>query len=129
MDLTKLLAICIVATALILIVNPHRSDYAVLISLASGAVLLVMTIAKIFPAIESFKERFYWNETAEECLLIAVKALGISYLSGFVADTCRDFGQSAMASRAEFAGKCAIFLLTLPLLYRIIELSVQIAKL
>jgi len=37
------------------------------------------------------------------------------YLSGFISDLCRDAGQTALASKAEIAGKCAIFLLCVPL--------------
>ena len=58
-----------------------------------------------------------------------VKALGIAYISEFAADTCRDFGQSALAAKAEFAGKCAIFILCVPPAISVLEAAFKVAGL
>lgn len=129
MDLIKIFAVCLIATVLILLLNQYRGEYALLVSLSTGTVLLLIILAKIYPLTEQLTARMQLNETTASCVKIAAKTLGIAFLSGFVADTCRDFGQSAMASRAELAGKCAIFLLSLPLLFEILDTSVKLASL
>ena len=57
---------------------------------------------------------------------VAFKALGICVVTGFIADLCRDAGQSALASRAELAGRCAVFILSLPLLNSLLETARKI---
>ncbi|MFQ8952752.1 MAG: SpoIIIAC/SpoIIIAD family protein [Oscillospiraceae bacterium] len=50
---------------------------------------------------------------------MALKALGIGYITGFIADACRDGDRQALR-KAELAGKCAVFIL-LPLIASILE--------
>ena len=51
-----------------------------------------------------------------EYISVSLKALVIGYLSKFAADTCKDCGQTALAGKAEFAGKAIIFIIALPVL-------------
>ena len=57
---------------------------------------------------------------------VVLKAVGIGWLTRFISDTCRDSGLASIASGAELAGRCAIFLLSLPLLLKLMEIAKQI---
>ena len=54
---------------------------------------------------------------------VALKALGIGYVTGFAADICRDAGQTSLASITETVGRCGIFLLSLPLVLNVVDLA------
>jgi len=58
----------------------------------------------------------------------ALKALGIGYITTFIADSCRDAGQANLASVSEFAGRCAIFILSLPLILSVMETALGFIK-
>jgi len=58
----------------------------------------------------------------------ALKAMGIGYITSFVADACTDAGLTALAAKAQFAGKCAIFLLSVPLVLSILETAIGFVK-
>ena len=47
---------------------------------------------------------------------------------GFISDACRDAGQQALASRAELAGRCAVFIVSLPLLEQILGTAAELIK-
>ena len=59
---------------------------------------------------------------------VALKAIGIGYITGFIADACRDGGQASLAGKAELAGKCAVFILVLPLIASILETALGFLK-
>lgn len=59
---------------------------------------------------------------------VALKALGICVITGFIADVCRDAGQTALANKAELAGRCAVFILSLPLLSSLLDTAVGFIK-
>ena len=63
-----------------------------------------------------------------EYFKVALKALGIGYITSFAADSCRDAGQSALASKAELAGKCAVWMLSLPLVVSVLKIAVGFIK-
>ncbi len=126
MDTVKILGICLIAATLCVLLRQYKAEYALLIGLLSGSIILAFLVGQIVPAFASLKvflgrfglETFYFS--------VALKAVGIGYITQFIADTCRDAGQSAIASKAEFAGRSGIFLLSLPLLQKILELTEQL---
>lgn len=126
--LIKILAICIITAVLAVTLKSKSGEYALLLSIGAGIVITVMLINAITPAIKNFNVLLKSYGISTEYFGVAVKAVGISYLSSFIADSCRDCGQSSLASKAEFAGKCAIFLLSLPLLTSVLETAVGFIK-
>ena len=59
---------------------------------------------------------------------VALKALGIGYITTFIADSCRDAGQANLAIKAELAGKCAIFILSVPLMLYVLDTALGFIK-
>lgn len=55
----------------------------------------------------------------------AVKILGVGYLSGMVADVCREFGEGGLASAAVIVGRLEILIISLPFLEKIIALAAE----
>ena len=53
--------------------------------------------------------------TAEETAALS-KGIGICIITELAADTCRDAGESALATAAELTGKTSLLLISLPLL-------------
>lgn len=116
MELFKILGICLVSAVLALILSSYKKEYAFFISVAAGVLIfglvlreLINPVTKIFNTVSSYGIKSSY-------ILIAVKALAIGHITQFVADTCRDFSQGAIAAKAEFAGKAAVFLIALPLI-------------
>ena len=55
---------------------------------------------------------------------ILLKSLGICLITQIACDTCRDIGETAIASRLETAGKAAMLLLILPMFLGLLEQAV-----
>lgn len=62
----------------------------------------------------------------EEYGAILFKALGICLLTQLAADACKDAGESALASKAELAGKLMLLMLALPLFEKIAQLAASL---
>ncbi len=121
MDLLKILGFCLITAILCLILKQQKSEYALLISIA-GTVLIVGFILKgIFIPLKLIGEKIEGYGIKSDYFKIALKALGIGYVTSFIADSCRDCGQANLAFKAELAGKCAIFLLSVPLILSVME--------
>lgn len=57
-----------------------------------------------------------------------IKALGIAVISESAADLCRDAGESAIASKTEFAAKIMIIYLALPVIKNLISLAFGVVE-
>ena len=115
MRLVSVLGICIIAAAVSVLLKRYSMEYSLLISLIAGAIILVMLISGISGKLLEL-QNIASQYSAASFYIIAVKTLGICILTGFIADTCREAGQLSLASKAEFAGRCAIFIISVPML-------------
>ncbi len=128
MEIFKVLGICIITAVLALILKQQKGEYAFLISLAGGLAVMIYIISGIVPQAAAIGMRLSEYGVNTEYFKIAFKALGIGYITSFVADACRDSGQASLAGKAELAGKCAVFLISLPLISGILKTALSLLK-
>ena len=120
MSLAQVLGICIIAAAVSVLLKRYNMEYSLLISLIAGGIVLIMLITYISGKLQEL-ENVALKYSAAPFFWVAVKALGICVLTGFIADACREAGQLSLASKAEFAGRCAIFVLSVPMLQSLLD--------
>lgn len=126
MELTTVLAICIIAAFICLMLSSYKPEYAAVIALIAGAYVFLLLLKGVIPTVKGLSAIISGAGLSSEYLKTALKALGVCYITQFAADLCRDFGQSALAGKAELAGKCAVFLLSVPLLSSIVEIAAKL---
>ncbi len=97
-----------------------------MLTLSVGATVLISVIAGVFPYIAELASFFKGFGEASRYFTVAMKAAAIGAVSSFAADTCRDFGQSAIAAKAELVGKAAIFIVSVPALKDLFEMLTRI---
>ena len=113
---------------LVLLLRAHRPEYALLTAAAAGLFLFFRLLDDLLAPLLELREMLCDAGVELSCFTVACKALGVCYLAQFVADLCRDFGQTSLAGRVELAGKCAVLALSLPLLRQLLELSISFLR-
>lgn len=117
----------VVAAVLAVMLRRYHAEYGMLLSLAVG-VFLLMALLNVLPqALGQVSDLLRAATLPGEYAVILFKALGICWLAQFAADSCRDAGESALASKVELAGKTAVLLTTLPLFSAVAELVTELA--
>ena len=125
--LLRVLPLLLVAAGITLVVKSRASEHSFLLIIATCATVLLYLLCEVFPHIRGITDMFKTSGNQTVYFKTALKALGIAYLTNFTADICRDFGQSALASMAELAGKCAIFALSVPLMCAVLQTALKFA--
>ena len=128
MEIFKILAICIITAVLAVVLKQQKGEYALMAALAGGTVVTLYILKGVLAQIEYINTKLLNNGINTEYFGVALKALGIGYVTGFIADICRDSGQASLASKAELAGKCAIFIISLPLISAVLETALSFLK-
>ena len=117
----------VVAAVLAVMLRRYHAEYGMLLSLAVG-VFLLMALLNVLPqALGQVSDLLRAAALPGEYAVILFKALGICWLAQFAADSCRDAGESALASKVELAVKTAVLLTTLPLFSAVAELVTELA--
>lgn len=111
----------VVAAALATVLRQRAPEQALLLSLGTGVLILIVVIQAGIPYFEEIKSLFEATGAQEEYVQILFKSLGICFVVQIACDACRDMGETAMASKAELAGKIAVLVISLPLFQRILS--------
>ena len=127
-DIFKILAILLVSAVISIILKQKNGEYALLVSVAAGIITAVFILEHLNSSMLTLKGYIEDYGIETEYFKVALKALGIGYVTSFIADACRDSGQTSLASKAELAGKAAIFVLSLPLLISVLNIAVGLVK-
>ena len=120
-EFLKISAVILVALGICVFLKTYRPEYSVLLTMAVSLVVIAVIISRVYPSIKTLKDIYYQSSGNQSNFAILIKTMVISYIAGFCGDTCRDFGQTALAQKVELAGRCAIFILTMPLLLTILQ--------
>lgn len=124
-EVIKVSATVIIAAVLIIVLRSKLPEYAFLLTVAVVVMAFVFVGGNLIGSINQLEDLFYQGGNNGVYFTTALKALGISYIAGFAADTCRDFGFSALAVTAETTGKIAVFVLSLPLVSAVLEAALK----
>lgn len=124
-EIIRTAAVIIVVSVLIISLRTRLNEYAFLLLIAAVCIVLLMVLGNLFSAFSKIRDLFNKSGNISEYFTVALKALGISYITTFAADSCRDFGLSALAQTSEIVGKIAIFILSLPLVTSILEAALR----
>mgnify|MGYP000177480434 CR=1 FL=1 len=111
MNIIGIVGTALIAAIFAVTLKRYNQEYAVIISIIAGVVIL----RNISPAVREITTLLSGVGLTQEYGLILFKTLGICFLAQFAADSCRDAGESALASKVELAGKISILVLSLPL--------------
>ncbi len=123
----RLAAFAVIAALLTLTVRASRPEAGTMVALAAGAMLLVAAVSRLSEAAQALSGMADRLSADADTVKTLMKLLGIAYLTEFAAQACRDAGETGIAAKTELCGKCALFLLSLPLLENVATLAASLS--
>lgn len=111
----------IVAVLCALLLKNEKAEYAVFISMAGCLLIFLFGISKLEVILAAINRFQGYLGAGSEYLPVLLRIVGITYLTEFSADLCRDAGFSAVAGQVELAGKLTIMAVSLPILLALLE--------
>ena len=124
----NIVGIAVVSSVLFGVVKKYSPEYGVLVEAGAVVIILWLAYPYLCDIIDFFSEYTGVSGIDSDYLKIVVKTLGTAMITQFSADVCRDSGETAMASKVEFAGKILIAAMALPVAKAIIELAVSMIR-
>lgn len=112
----------VVAAALVVVLRQTKPEYAMLVSLATGIFILYKVLNDLVPVVAQIDTIFSTSGVSAQYGEILFKALGISLITQIACDTCKDAGESAIASKLEMAGRIAVLAVSLPLFTQVLSI-------
>lgn len=119
--LYKIIAVGLISALIIICLKSANSELAAPVSIASGLLILLMTVSYVKEFVSFFKDMANVAGLDDGIYKIVLKVLAISYLSEFVSGAVEDLGQKNLSEKIQFASKTIMIVLAMPLLKNLIE--------
>ncbi len=126
MDIFKVVGIGLIATATAIVLKPQKPEISMQIAILAGIIIFIFMLAKLSSVIELISTFAHKAGIEATFLKTIIKITGIAYVTEFAASICRDSGESALASKLEFAGKVIIITLAVPIFGALMNLLMKI---
>lgn len=116
MDIIKTAAVGIGAVLLALMFKNQRPEFATLINLACCLFIFFCVMYKMQDVFSYVAELSDYINIEQTYIVSIMKMIGITYISEFASDICRDVGYSSVAGQIQVFAKLSIILLSMPVL-------------
>lgn len=127
MDVMKMAGLSVLAAVAAVILRRLRPEMGMAVSLAAGIMLLALAVPLLSEVVGGLASLAQQGGVGDTYLQQLLKIAGISLLTDFAAQTCRDAGEDGLAMKTELAGRVMLISLALPairtLLTRLLALA------
>lgn len=122
MIMYRIIGVGIIGAVLSVLIKQHRPEMAMTVPILTSAVILMMCLPYLNTVISAF------NDIADRAgielshMRTVIKIIGVAYVCQFASDICADAGEKTIAGRIELGGRIIIIMLSLPIIYGLLEL-------
>lgn len=124
----KALGIGLVTVASSLLIKPSRPEFSFFISLTGTLIVFLICVKEIESYLSSFLGLLFDAGFNAAYFSVALKAVGIGYITEFAADTASDSGLNGLASKISLAGRTLLFIVALPVIKDLLSLAVRLVE-
>ena len=118
----KIIGIGITGAILSLLVKQYRPDFAIALPILTAVAIFVLCVPYIETGLKALSDITDMSGIDMDKAGIVIKIIGGSYIFQFASDICVDAGERSVASKIELSGKLVIIAMSMPIIYRLLDL-------
>lgn len=128
MDIISICAVCLITAILARLIKQGSPEIGFAVSAVAVFIVLVALTENISSVFDEMGELASRAGISNGYVMIAIKVLGISYISDLCAGSCRDAGESALGSIIDISAKAMITIVCMPIVYTLMEVITKILE-
>ncbi len=122
MNVLAFIGVGITGAVLSVIMKQYRPEFSVYISLLSGMIMLGGIINALAPVVTELMSFAEITDNGFNYGGVLLKTLAVCYLTQTASESCSDAGEKSIATKIDFAGKCAVVIISLPLFKELVRI-------
>ena len=115
MDIYKIALLGIISAILIMALKDQVPVFTVVISIITGLIILYI-LPQIKEIVLEIENLIDYAGISNKYIKILLKVIGISYISIFSSEICKDFGQANISEKIKLSGKILIICCSIPVI-------------
>ncbi len=121
MDIVKIAILGIVGALLAMMLKGQKKEYELFVTLGVSLCIFYFILSKLQLVISVINQMQDYVTLDTGYIAILIKMIGITYVSEFSANLCKDAGYQAVAGQIEMFGKLAILVISMPVITVLLE--------
>ena len=122
----KIIGIGIVTCFASLLIKPVRTDFAVIVGLVGGIIILALVMNYFTSIFSAFSQIIDKTGLNKGIFSIVLKIVAIGYLTEFSASICQDCGNNGLAEKMLLGGKVVLLAMSLPIVMDILDIVTEL---
>lgn len=99
----------------------QKPEYEVLLCICGGVLIMGFAVNKLGDILRSLRQMQTYAGMEDSYYRILIKIIGITYLSEFASDLCKDAGHASVGTFVELAGKLSIMAVSMPIILALLD--------
>lgn len=125
-DIIKIIAVSLIAVIIVIIIKQYKPEFAIYISIITGAIILYMIFGKLQGIINLLQNIGSKAGVNSQFLSLLLKITGIAFLAEFAINICKDAGEGAIASKIEIGSKVIIVSMSIPIISSLLDVILKL---
>ena len=125
-DIIKITAVGLIAVIIVIIIKQYKPEFAIYISIITGAIILYMIFGKLQGIINLLQNISSKAGVNSQFLSLLLKITGIAFLAEFAINICKDAGEGAIASKIEIGSKVIIVSMSIPIISSLLDVILKL---
>jgi len=122
----KIISVAIITCIAVMVVKPVRADFAIVLSIVGGIIILVFVLSYFSNIFDIFNQIFKITGVNSSIYTIIFKIIGIGYLTEFTVSICNDTGNSSLGDKVMLGGKIVVLVMALPIVVSILDIIMEL---
>lgn len=118
----KIVAVGLITCLATMILKPIRNDFAVIVGIAGGIIIVFLIISYLTGIVDIFKTIISSTGLDSSLYKLLLKIIGVAYLLEFTSSICNDTGNSSLGDKILLGGKVVLMVMALPIVVNILEI-------
>ncbi|MDR3178457.1 MAG: stage III sporulation protein AD [Oscillospiraceae bacterium] len=128
MESLALFLLAIICSMICVMLKEHNPEYSFILSLAAGTFMILSVFSKASSIFVHLKNLLFAANLSSDYGSVLFKCLGICFISQFSSDSCKDAGQTSLASKVELVGKILVVVTSLPIFEKVVETAEKLLR-
>lgn len=122
----RIIAVALVTCLATIILKPVRSDFAIMVSVVGGIIILFMLVRYVSGIFDVFMQIFSATNLSSSLYKLVFKIIAVGYLIEFSASICSDTGNASLGDKVLLGGKIIILVMALPIITNILNIVTEL---
>ena len=128
MEWLRLIGLCLLAGAMVMVLKQMQPQAAGLLSAAFGVVVVSALLSQIAGYIKTVQNFLNTLNLDAQYFKIMLKAMGVVLVTQLAVQACEDMEAPSIARRAEFVGRLALLSVAVPVFMELTQMAVNVLQ-